>query len=110
MPSMDEIPPPPSLSPEVASSTATSIHIRWAVSDLQPYTDSSGPIVIEGFRVHYQKVASTYVQYSHLLPPSAHSYSISNLVADTYYKVSNKKIQRYIGRWSDLRDHLTRFC
>ncbi|CAG5124972.1 unnamed protein product [Candidula unifasciata] len=68
------------LSPEVSSTTATSVYIKWAWEGL-------GPVHVRGFRVHYHRLSSSYVQHSVLLPPSASSYGIGNLVADTYYKV-----------------------
>ena len=79
----------PDFSTEIASSTASSIYVKWAVVEAAPLADVAPPphSVVQGFRVHYQKVASSYVQYSHFLPPSVGSYSINNLVADTYYKV-----------------------
>ena len=77
----------PIFSTEIASSTASSIYVKWAVIEDPPLPDVVPHSIIQGFRVHYQKVASTYVQYSHFLPPSVGSYSINNLVADTYYKV-----------------------
>ena len=65
---------------EVSSSTASSINVKWSMGrTVFPF--------IEGFRVHYQKVASTYVQYGPKLGPSQQTYEIENLVADTYYKV-----------------------
>jgi len=64
----------------VASSTASSIHVGWHIKPLNiPF--------VEGFRVHYQKIASTYIQYGPKLRSSESEYDISNLVADTYYKV-----------------------
>ncbi|XP_021341655.1 uncharacterized protein LOC110442394 [Mizuhopecten yessoensis] len=65
---------------QVTSSTTSSIHVAWEVSQ-----DMSAHV--EGFRVHYQKVASTYIQYGPMLSASIGQYSIQNLVADTYYKV-----------------------
>ncbi|XP_033761927.1 probable zinc transporter protein DDB_G0269332 [Pecten maximus] len=65
---------------QVTSSTTSSIHVAWEVNH-----DTSSHV--EGFRVHYQKVASTYVQYGPMLSASIGQYSIQNLVADTYYKV-----------------------
>ncbi|KAK7109461.1 uncharacterized protein [Littorina saxatilis] len=83
----DDEPSPKALSTEIASSTASSIYITWEANDDAVLDDVISPSVIQGYRVHYQKVASTYVQYSHFMPPDASGYSISNLVADTYYKV-----------------------
>lgn len=68
------------LHPEVTSSTASSIYIKWA-------WEGMGPVYVRGFRVHYHRLTSTYVQHSSLLPPTAETYGIGNLVADTYYKV-----------------------
>ncbi|XP_041366194.1 uncharacterized protein LOC121381127 [Gigantopelta aegis] len=66
--------------PEVDSTTSTSIYVTWQVEDIV------GPF-INAFQVHYQKVASSYIQYSNLLEASDNGYNIENLVADTYYKV-----------------------
>ena len=66
--------------PEVDSTTSSSIYVTWQVEDLV------GPFV-NAFQVHYQKVASSYVQYSSLLEATESAYTIQNLVADTYYKV-----------------------
>lgn len=64
----------------VSSSTASSIHVGWHIKPTNlPF--------VEGFRVHYQKIASTYIQYGPKLRSSESEYDISNLVADTYYKV-----------------------
>ena len=65
---------------EVESSSSSSIKVQWHVQ---------GAIVafIDGFRVHHQKVASTYIQYGPKLLPTTTVYQIKNLVADTYYKV-----------------------
>ncbi|XP_076464146.1 uncharacterized protein LOC143296210 [Babylonia areolata] len=84
---------PLAFSTEIASSTASSIYVKWEVGDdsddatLFPADVMVPSNVILGYRVHYQKVASSYVQYSHFLSPSVSSYSINNLVADTFYKV-----------------------
>ncbi|CAG5128600.1 unnamed protein product [Candidula unifasciata] len=68
------------LSPEVTSSTASSIYIKWSWEGL-------GPVYVRGFKVQYHRLASSFHQESGFLPPSADSYSIRNLVADTYYEV-----------------------
>ncbi|KAK3108392.1 hypothetical protein FSP39_006981 [Pinctada imbricata] len=74
------IPPTYLESVNVESSTTTSIHLTWQISDdLSAY--------VRGFRVHYQKEASKYVQYGPLLSRSSSSFDITNLVADTFYKV-----------------------
>lgn len=65
---------------EVSSSTASAIQIAWHIR-------ASNLPFVEGFRVHYQKVASTYIQYGPKLHASDNEYEIGNLVADTYYKV-----------------------
>ncbi|KAL8615738.1 hypothetical protein ACOMHN_007491 [Nucella lapillus] len=84
----EEESPALSFSTEIESSTASSIYVKWAVNEEMLFPDViMTPDVILGYRVHYQKVASSYVQYSHFLPPRVSSYSINNLVADTYYKV-----------------------
>ena len=87
----------PIFSTEIASSTASSIYVKWAVIEDPPLPDVVPHSIIQGFRVHYQKVASTYVQYSHFLPPSVGSYSINNLVADTYYKVMSGVKGGWVG-------------
>lgn len=66
---------------EVESSTSSSIQVQWQVQ-------GATVAFIDGFRVHYQKVASTYIQYGPKLPATATVYQIQNLVADTYYKVN----------------------
>ncbi|XP_045169766.2 uncharacterized protein LOC123532405 [Mercenaria mercenaria] len=65
---------------EVSSSTASAIQMAWHIR-------ASNIPFVEGFRVHYQKVASTYIQYGPKLHPTDNEYEIGNLVADTYYKV-----------------------
>lgn len=64
----------------VSSSTASSIQVGWHIK-------AGNMPFVEGFRVHYQKIASTYIQYGPKLRSSESEYEISNLVADTYYKV-----------------------
>ncbi|XP_012941545.1 uncharacterized protein LOC101862669 [Aplysia californica] len=68
------------LGPEVTSSSPSSIYIRWAWEAL-------GPVEVQSFMVQYHRLASTYIQNSRKLPASTDTYSIQNLVADTYYKV-----------------------
>lgn len=64
----------------VSSSSASAITMAWHIrSENLPF--------VKGFRLHYQKVASTYIQYGPQLRPSESEYEIGNLVADTYYKV-----------------------
>lgn len=65
---------------EVSSSSASAIQIQWHIR-------ASNLPFVEGFRVHYQKVASTYIQYGPKLHSTDNEYEIANLVADTYYKV-----------------------
>lgn len=65
---------------EVSSSTASVIHMAWNIR-------AANLPFVEGFRVHYQKVASTYIQYGPKLHYTDNEYEIGNLVADTYYKV-----------------------
>ncbi|KAH3715693.1 uncharacterized protein LOC127855543 [Dreissena polymorpha] len=65
---------------DVSSSTASSIQVGWNIRSAQvPF--------VQGFRVHYQKISSTYVQYGPRLYPTENEYEIGNLVADTYYKI-----------------------
>ncbi|GFO46350.1 hypothetical protein PoB_007285500 [Plakobranchus ocellatus] len=66
------------LHPEVVSTTKTALHIRW---------EGSGGPFVTGFRVRYNQITSTYVQDSGPLAASKQNYDISNLVADTYYKI-----------------------
>lgn len=66
--------------PEVTSTTASSIYIRWALEGM-------GSGLPKGFVVQYNRIASNYFQYSEMLEPSTETYGIKNLVADTYYKV-----------------------
>lgn len=63
---------------EVASSTVSSIHVSWRSENVPQ---------IQAFQVHIQEVASTYIRYSDMLPPTITQYNIDDLVADTYYKV-----------------------
>lgn len=65
---------------EVSSSTSSSIQVGWHIK-------ASNLPFVEGFRVHYQKIASTYIQYGPKLSSTDNEYEISSLVADTYYKV-----------------------
>ncbi|KAK0049433.1 zinc transporter protein [Biomphalaria pfeifferi] len=69
--------------PEVTSTTASSIYIRWALEGM-------GSGLPKGFVVQYNRIASNYFQYSEMLEPSTETYGIKNLVADTYYKVCVK--------------------
>ena len=64
----------------VLSSTASSIQVGW---EIKP---KNIPFVRQ-FQVHYQKLASQYVQYGRPLKTDTNQFEIRNLVADTYYKV-----------------------
>ncbi|CAE1238795.1 unnamed protein product [Acanthosepion pharaonis] len=64
----------------VDSTTDSSIHLTWSIKE-----DATSQIT--GFQVHFQKVASSYIQYSAMLSSLTTSYKIRNLVADTFYKV-----------------------
>ena len=64
----------------VLSSTASSIQVGW---DINP---KNMPFVRQ-FQVHYQKLASQYIQYGRPLTTDTNEFEIRNLVADTYYKV-----------------------
>lgn len=65
---------------QVMASTTSSIHVSWEIGrDVLPF--------VEGFQVHFQKVASNYVQYGPMLVSGTKNYNIQNLVADTFYKV-----------------------
>lgn len=80
---MDEISstrPESSTTFQVFSSTASSLHLKWHVTlDIAPF--------IQAFRIHYQKMESTYIQYSSMLSATTTEYWIKSLVADTYYNV-----------------------
>lgn len=65
---------------QISASTTSSIQVVWTIGK------EAAPSV-QGFRVHYQKIASTYVQHGPLLPSTSTGYNIKNLVADTFYKV-----------------------
>ncbi|XP_071156869.1 uncharacterized protein [Mytilus edulis] len=65
---------------QVTESKRSSIEILWQAT-------VQSPLNLLGYRVHYQKIASSYIQYGPRLPPTDHSYSVNNLVPDTYYKI-----------------------
>lgn len=65
---------------EVTSTSTSSVGILW---NINPETQSN----VLGYRVHYQKIASSYIQYGPHLSPTVFSYTIDNLVADTYYRI-----------------------
>ncbi|XP_052791051.1 uncharacterized protein LOC128225071 [Mya arenaria] len=65
---------------DVISSTASSIQVGWELRE-------ANITLVRQFQVHYQKVASDYLQYGPLLHASARDFKVGNLVADTYYKV-----------------------
>lgn len=65
---------------EVASTTTSSVEIIWRIN-----AETMANIL--WYCVHYQKVASSYIQYGPNLQPSVHSYKVQNLVADTYYRL-----------------------
>lgn len=65
---------------EVSSTSTSSVGILW---NINPDTQSN----VLGYRVHYQKIASSYIQYGPHLSPTVFSYTIDNLVADTYYRI-----------------------
>ncbi|VDI52600.1 uncharacterized protein LOC143064434 [Mytilus galloprovincialis] len=65
---------------EVSSTSTSSVEILWRAN---PDTVSN----VLGYRVHYQKIASSYIQYGPHLSPTIHSYTVHNLVADTYYRI-----------------------
>ncbi|CAI9728073.1 zinc transporter DD [Octopus vulgaris] len=67
---------------EIDSATDSSINLSWSVKGT-----SHSSSHITGFQVHFQKVASSYIQYSAMLSSMTTSYKIRNLVADTFYKV-----------------------
>lgn len=66
---------------QVTASRRSSIEILWQIGKMQP------TINVLGYRVHYQKVASSYIQYGPRLPLSDQTYNVQNLVPDTYYKI-----------------------
>jgi hypothetical protein len=63
----------------IARTTPSTIFLEW--------DSEAGTTQLVGYRIHYQKVASTYIQYSSMLLPTTTDYNIKNLVADTYYRV-----------------------
>ncbi|XP_074658728.1 uncharacterized protein LOC141911638 [Tubulanus polymorphus] len=65
---------------ELASASATTINIRWAIT--REFT-----VNLIGAKVHYQRYGSTLVKYSDLLPPESTNYSIDKLLANTNYKI-----------------------
>lgn len=65
---------------KIDSTTDSSIHVTWSIKE-----DSTSQVT--GFQVHFQKVASSYIQYSGMLSSMTTSYKIRNLVADTFYRV-----------------------
>jgi hypothetical protein len=65
---------------EVSASKRSSIEILWR-SSIQTTAN------ILGYRVQYQKVDSSYIQYGPHLPPLQHLYNVQNLVPDTYYNI-----------------------
>lgn len=65
---------------EVSASKRSSIEILWR-SSIQTTAN------ILGYRVQYQKVDSSYIQYGPHLPPLQHVYNVQNLVPDTYYNI-----------------------
>ncbi|CAC5411271.1 unnamed protein product [Mytilus coruscus] len=65
---------------QVTESKRSSIEILWRAT-------VQSPLNLLGYRVHYQKIASSYIQYGPRLPPTDHSYNVNNLVPDTYYKI-----------------------
>ena len=68
---------------QVESSTTSSIQLTWG--RLPSLTPQPGAVL--AFQVHYQKEASTYIQYGPRLPASSNEFNIKNLVADTFYKI-----------------------
>ncbi|XP_052801429.1 uncharacterized protein LOC128232103 [Mya arenaria] len=79
---------------DVISSTASSIQVGWKLKAVNK------PLVRQ-FQVHYQKVASQYIQYGPLLHANEREYEVENLVADTYYKVC---LVVYRNNTSDYRE------
>ncbi|XP_052808560.1 uncharacterized protein LOC128237246 [Mya arenaria] len=65
---------------DVLSSTSSSIQVGWKLR-------AANIPLVQQFQVHYQKVASKYIQYGPLLHSKEREYEVGNLVADTYYKV-----------------------
>lgn len=63
------------------TASRSSIEVLWKVGTMQ------SSINVLGYRVHYQKVSSSYIQYGPRLPVSDSSYNVQNLVPDTYYKI-----------------------
>lgn len=65
---------------EVIATRRSSIEILWRTS----FTTA---VNFSGYRVHYQKIASSYIQYGPRLSPTVHSFEVQNLVPDTYYNI-----------------------
>ena len=68
---------------DIVSSTKDSIFLKWNVEeDFEPH--------VQGFKVRYQAVGSTVVQYSHLLKARVTNYEILQLHENTYYDICVK--------------------
>lgn len=65
---------------EVSSTTTSSVEILWRIN-----TQTMSNVL--GYRVHYQKIASSYIRYGPHLSSNTHEYNVQNLVADTYYRL-----------------------
>ena len=65
---------------QMVTSTKDSIHIKWQVQD--DYVSS-----VQGFKIQYQAMGSTIVQYSHELEKELDHYDILQLHEDTYYNI-----------------------
>ena len=68
---------------QLLSSAKDSLYIRWDVDEYaRQYVDS--------YKVSYQAIGSTVVQYSHRLPASETTYDITQLHENTYYSICVK--------------------
>ncbi|WAQ93920.1 hypothetical protein MAR_006392, partial [Mya arenaria] len=65
---------------DVLSSSGSSIQVGWKLK-------AANIPLVRQFQVHYQKVASQYIQYGPLLHANEREYEVEHLVADTYYKI-----------------------
>ncbi|XP_052791063.1 uncharacterized protein LOC128225080 [Mya arenaria] len=65
---------------DVLSSSGSSIQVGWKLR-------AANIPVVRKFQVHYQKVASQYIQYGPLLHANEREYEVEHLVAVTYYKI-----------------------
>ena len=68
---------------QLLSSAKDSLFIHWNV-------DEYALQYVDGYKVSYQAIGSTVIQYSHVLRPSKTSYDITQLHENTYYSICVK--------------------